>query len=354
MPMSILESMCNDGGRRDRSKRPSDGMKDMLNSVAMRLCRLRQEMDGASLPLEELLYAHEAAKCSDFRDHVYALLSLSERAKDHMPVLYNIGRIDLLASVINVSWLYESMSPLRTLSFTCFLRQHLKIKDREIRSAMLNRPNLNTRRKVVGLQGVVRGFVRKHRVSPETEDAALKLRKQLPALNALGTIEMRFHRPSYHDRNTIAPLVVLDPLVPELDESVAPIVVPGIDQWLFDFDGEDSRRSPKAYRERATIAGLASTRVNVGDEIWQFERTPLAFVARPSEWGYTLVGRAYLLEKLSTGCHFDKTDARPAHWQLEDDLVWVKDARLHEALTPIIDVDVPGLLKLMTWAIYDK
>ena len=266
-----------------------------------------------------------------------------------MPVLYDIGPVELMASVITVSWLYEDVSPLRTLSFACFLRQHLKIKDRQIRSVMFKGLTSQTR---VGLQGVVRGVVRKRRVSPETEDAALKLRKQLPALNALAAIELRFHHPFHHDRNAIAPLVAVGPLVPELADNDVPLPVPGVDQWLFDFDGEDSRGSSKAYRERVTIVGLASMRVDIGDEIWQFERTPLAFVARPCDLGYTLMGRAYLLEKLSTGCHFDNTDARPAHWQLEDD-VWVKDARLHEVLTSIIDVDVPGLLNLMTWVIYD-
>ena len=352
MPMSIMEGMCDGSRSRDRSRKPSGSLKDMMNSGAMRLCRLRQEMDGDSLPLEELLYTHEAAKCSDFRDQVYALLSLSEHAKNHLDVRYDIDRVELLVAVVNIAWLYEDLSPLRTLSFACFLRQHFKIKDDEIRNALLYRPRLNPEQ-TIGIQGVVRGIVRRHRVSVDTEDAALKFRNQVPALNANAPIQLRFHQPVHHDRNAIAPLLVVDTLVPGLDGHGVPVVVPGLDQWLFAFDGEDSRRSPKAYRARATIAGLASTRIDIGDEIWQFERAPLAFVARPTAWGYTMVGRAYLLDKLSTGCHFDDTDVRPSHWQLEDDLVWVKDARLHEVLTPIIDVDVRGLLKLVTWAIYD-
>ncbi len=352
MPMSIMEGMSADSRPRDRSRKPSVSLKDMMNSGAMRLCRLRQEMDGDSLPLEELLYTHEAAKCSDFRDQVYALLSLSQHAKDHLPVRYDINEIELMVAVVTMSWLYEDLSPLRTLSFTCFLRQHLKIKDEQVRNVLLYRPRANPESSI-GIQGVVRGIVRRHRVSVDTEDAALKFRNQVPALSANEPIALRFHQPVHHDRNAIAPLVVVDPLDPWVAVPDAPIAVPGLDQWLFAFDGEDSRRSSKAYRARATIAGLASTRIDIGDEIWQFERTPLAFVARPSEWGYTLVGRAYLLDKLSTGCHFDDTDVRPSHWQLEDDLVWVKDARLHEVLTPVIDVAVRGLLKLMSWAIYD-
>lgn len=361
MPMRILESMFDDSRRLIDARSPSSSVKDFMNSRAMQLCRLRQEMARDSLPLEELLYTHETAECSDFRDQVYALLSLSEGAKEQLPVRYDINRAELMLSVINVSRMFENLSPLHALSFSCFLKQHLRIKTSEVRHAMRN-PPVSTMNTTIPLQGVVRGTVRTHQMNPETEAAALPVREEVPALNALGMINLDINLESHHfpyhgpntNENIIAPLVIVDRQKSRFSEGNAPVAVPGIDQCLFAFEGDDSRRSSKAYRERATIAGLASTRIDIGDEIWQFERTPLAIVARRSRRGYTLVGRAYLLKELSTGRHSDKRESQFSRRDLlENDLVWVKDASLHDQLTPVIDVDVCGLLKLMTWATYD-
>ncbi|MCJ1477429.1 hypothetical protein MMC13_006100 [Lambiella insularis] len=131
------------------------------------------------------------------------------------------------------------------------------------------------------------------------------------------------------------------------------IAVAGLRQCLFAFEGEDSRRSTRVPNPRATITGLGPREYASETNFWQSERTPLAFVFRPAAWGYPLVGRAYPVEKLSTGCYFDNGDVPPARRQLEDDMIWVKDARLHKVLTSIIGVDVRGVLKLMTWATYD-
>jgi hypothetical protein len=190
-------------------------------------------------------------------------------------------------------------------------------------------------------------------VSAETEEAAIQIRDEVPPLNAFDRIKLQYLQHDYDNRHATTTLNIVDRQPLRRSEGTASIAVPGIDQCLFAFDGEDSRGSSKVYRERATISGLASTRIDIEDEIWQFERTPLAVVARPSRRGYTLVGRACLLRDISTGCHSDKADSRWSHWQLEDDLVWVKDAKLHHKLTPVIEVDVRGLLKLMTWVTYD-
>ena len=356
MPLSILESMSDDSRRQRFSSSSPSSTRQLMNSRPMQLCRLRQEMDRDSLPLEQLLYTHEMAQCSDFRDQVYALLSLSAQAKEHLPVRYDIDRVELMLSVINVSSLYENLTQFRALSFTCFLRQHLSIKSNEVRHAVLS-PPVSTLNTTIKLQGVVRGTVRTHRISPESEEAALQVRDDVPALNLLEKIDLEFLQSPGQDQQAVTQeaesLVVAGGQQSRLSEANACIAVPAIDQCLFAFEGDDSRQSPKAYRERATIAGLASTRVDIDDEIWQFERTPVAVVARRSRTGYTLIGRAHLLKELSTGRHTDQSDTSRRRGKLEDDLIWVKDAKLHDQLTPVIDVDVSGLLKLMSWVTYD-
>ena len=352
MPMSILESVFDDSERRIDSRSSSGSTKDLMNSRAMRLCRLRQEVDRDFLSLEELLYTHETAECTELRDQVYALLSLSEHAKEHLPVRYDIDRIELMLSVIIVSQLYENLSRFRTLSFTCLLKQHLRVRAHEVGYATLN-PPVSTMNTMIKLQGIVRGTIRSRRVSSNIEEAALPVQDEVPPLNALSKINLEFLQFSYYDQNAIPTLLIVDRQLSRFSEGDAPIAVPGIDQCLFAFEGDDSRRSSKAYRQRATIAGLASISIDIEDEIWQFERTPLAVIARRSRQGYSLIGRAYLLKDLSTGHHSDKPESRWSHSRLEDDLVWVKDTKLHDLLTPVMSVDVRGLLELMTWATHD-
>ena len=359
MPMSILQSMFDDSRQGVGSRNLSGPVMDLMGTRAMQFCRLRQEMDGSSLPLQELLYTHEAAECLDFRDKVYALLSLSERASQALPVRYEIRRIELMLSVIVVCCFSENMSPLHTLSFTCFLKQHLGVDAEHVGHAILI-PPLSTTRQRVELRGIVRGSVKTLRMTPEIEAAATRhrIRHRVPALNAFGRVNLEFMQPSVLDKNAVASLIIVDRQPARFSEGDAPIAVSGVDQWLFAFEGDDSRPSAKAYRERPTIAGLASTRIDVGDEIWQFERTPLALVARRSRLGYILVGRAYLFKELSSGRHSDRTEARfqsSSHSRkLEDDLVWVTDAKLHDETTPLLEVDVSGLLRLMTWVNYDR
>ena len=357
MPMSILESMFDDSRQRMGSRYLSGPVMDLMNTRAMQFCRLRQEMDGSSLPLQELLYTHEAAECSDFRDKVYALLSLSQQASQQLPVRYDIGRMELMLSVIVVCCFFDNMSPLHTLSFSCFLKQHLGVSAQDVCDAILT-PPLSMTRQRVELRGIVRGSVKTHRMTPEIQDAAARIRIRVPALNAPGKINLEFLQSSFLAENAVAPLIIVDPQPPRVSEGNAPIAVPGVDQCLFAFEGDDSRPSARAYREQPTIAGLASTRIDIGDEIWQFERTPLALIARRSRLGYTVVGRAYLLKELSNGCHSDRSEARfqssPHSRKLEDNLIWVTDAKLHEKMTPLIEVDVSGLLRLMTWVTYDR
>ncbi|KAL9617808.1 MAG: hypothetical protein Q9160_007413 [Pyrenula sp. 1 TL-2023] len=211
-------------------------------------------------------------------------------------------------------------------------------------------------------QGIIRGAVRIVHLSPETEAAAVSIRGTLPALVARERLALKFaplnfggrSRPQWVSNTPLTPLFMDIQKPSQTSAGNGPTSISGIDQRLFAFQGEDSRVTSNIYREPATIVGLASIRIEIGDEVWQFERTPLAVIARPSPWGYNLLGRAYLLKTLSTGCHTDKTTSRSQHpSKLKDDLILVKDANLHGLPTRVINTNFAGLIRLMTWVTYD-
>lgn len=149
---------------------------------------------------------------------------------------------------------------------------------------------------------MVRGTVRSLRVSIETDETALQIRRTIPPLAAPS-------RPRLHTFQELGAREAPDvgsplTLIASPERTPAALSIPSIDQCLF-FASDDSRPSAKSYRERVTLVGLASTVVELDDEIWQFERTPMAIIARRERHGYALVGRAYLLRELSSGRHAD-------------------------------------------------
>jgi hypothetical protein len=203
----------------------------------------------------------------------------------------------------------------------------------------------------IKLQGVVRGTLQANRTSPETEEAALQARVRVPALELLGETHLEFLPQPLDDSSVDQVLVAGSRSTPRSVQRNAPVEVTGLDQYLFAFEGEDSRAPSKRYRDRTIIAGLAARRIETGDEIWQFERTPLAFIARSSATDFTLVRRAYLLKELSTGCRSSKTSSSS---RFGNELVWVKDAKLNQRMTPVIEMDGSGLLEVLSWATCDK
>lgn len=97
-------------------------------------------MDRDPLPLEQLLYTHEAAECSDLRDRVYALLSLLEHAKNQLEARYDFSPFELMLSVVSVCTWHEYLSTFCTLSFAWFLTQYLDITRSQVHAVLRNPP----------------------------------------------------------------------------------------------------------------------------------------------------------------------------------------------------------------------
>jgi hypothetical protein len=283
----------------------------------------------------------------DFRDKIYALISLTPEAQNQLLVYYDINPEQLMLSVLNFCHAYQNLSVFGTLGFMSFLRQHLEVRTDELRNNILNLDNPNCPTSFA-IGGTIRGRIETLHPGRHMEEVALRVRDKLPTL-------LQRH-PLFLNERALSTRLELDPRSLAGTEPCVPVEISGIDQCLFVFNGNELRKRLSAdstsdlesppSSSSPLFAGLASTRVNIGDEIWQFDRTPVAVVARRTPRGYTLVGRAFLLRDLSADCQNSGS-------RLEDQIVWVKDGAKHPQATPVIEVDLRGLHELMTWVNLD-
>lgn len=336
----------------------------MAEVRATQLCRMQPTTPRRPLSMENLLYLHAKAECSDFRDKIYALLSLTSKAQMHLLVQYDIDRVQLMLSVLHVCSVYEGLSEFRTLSFTCFLRQHLEVRLDELRDALI-RSTTPTPSTVFAIKGIMHGRIESLQTKSYIEDAALRFRNNLDALHVHQIISLKTVKASGFMNRA-------DPTHLEIDRVASPATllhptaeIPAIDQCLFAFVGNEDvgprldvpvqdADPPPAYTgtEGSQFFGFASVRVNVGDEVWQFERTPVAVVARPTLQGYDLVGRAFLILDLSDASHGGRLSHSAK--KFEEGLFWVRNGTNYSQWTPTISVDFKGLYELMRWVALDR
>ncbi|KIX08584.1 uncharacterized protein Z518_03240 [Rhinocladiella mackenziei CBS 650.93] len=354
LPMSILRDAIKDFSletRHDATQGYSyfSEAERMAESRAIQLSSTEPHTQSSSTSMEDLLYLHETAECSDFRDKIYALISLTPDAQTHLSVDYNIDRVQLMLTVLNFSHTYQNLSAFRTLSFMSFLRQHLEVGRDELRDSILNleTPVFSTNFAVCG---TIRGWIETLHPGRDAEEAALRVRNRLPALFPRRKLLL-------NEKGTLMSLEIDSEALVDT-QPCATVGIPGIDQCLFAFTGNelgDSKNStvdrelPPRYTttDGPLFAGLASARVNIGDEIWQFDRTPVAVIARKTLQGYTLVGRAFLIRDL-------RAEYQCSRSRLEDEIVWIRDGTKHPKATPVISVDLKGLHELMTWVNLDQ
>ena len=329
----------------------------MAESRAIQLCSMEPPSQSVKTSLEDLLYLHETAECLDFRDKIYALISLSPEAQTHLTVHYDIDRLQLMLTVLRFCCKHQRLSTFGTLGFMSFLRQHLEVERDELHNGILYLGKSPALSDSFAINGTVRGKIETLHPGRDVEEAALRVRPLFPALIPRQTIFLSDRGPS----NALE----IDTKASINTQASATVGIPGADQCLFAFTGNPLRDeastestedpdSPPEYVlatpntiKGPLFAGLASTRVNVLDEIWQFDRTPVAIIARMTPEGYILVGRAFLIRDLRVG--EQRTPSR-----LEDEIVWIKDGTKHAQTTPAISVDLKGLHDLMCWVNFDQ
>lgn len=351
-PMNLLRQAYNSSKLQIKRDFPKDnwnisGRQTLAESRATQLCVIGTPNQQSQQPtIQSLLYTHERAECSSFHDRIYALLSLSAGASMALEPRYDITAPQLMLNVLNTSCLYEELSGFQTLSFSCFLRQDLKVSMQDLRQCILRPDNL-TSTTVFNIQGTLHGIVRTLQTTAYTEGLALTLRPQIPALHVYPLVPLQSCPP----RGLC--IQAEQPGVSSMTQSLR--IVQGIDLCLFSLNSnygggsahESGNGNPPSYNiaTASALLGLSCTKVRVNDEVWQFDRTPMAVVARKKHNGYDLVGRAFLFPDHGVVGQGDL--AQKLRVNLENALIWIKEGSSERTPTPAISVDLKGLFKLM-------
>lgn len=353
LPMGMLEQYFN---------QPSTSKG---KTSALRLCQLRQKISSSMAPLETLLYDNAHAMCSNPRDRIYALLSLTNHAKDHLAVDYNIELYELLISVLQVCLVYEDMSPSHPLSFACFLRRQLSISSTSLKLGIQRRITFQDRptSSHLSLTLCVRSVLKTLRIDPLVEDDIHRIRSKLPSIFHYRPIKLD-STSDYGD----AELVVRETPIDEADDDHSEKIGSNT-QWIFSFTPSNAGLGSPPHAQK-TLAGMSTAAIQLNDEVWQFPRTPVAIIARKTKGGYDLVARALVMNidqaflvKIDkpTGNRRHRSPTSPTSEritgpQLERILDWPKDVGNEDGRndTKMIAVTAAELLRLMLWVDYDN
>jgi hypothetical protein len=89
MPLARVKSMAKEWNQEE--------------SLALRLCLLQQSDTKLGSTLPELLSTYRATRCEDFRDKVFALLSLADGAAKVFHISYDMTQAELLGATVEYS-----------------------------------------------------------------------------------------------------------------------------------------------------------------------------------------------------------------------------------------------------------
>lgn len=342
-PMALLSGAIQKptvGGNRASSPQ---GDQMMAANRAFQLCQIQAGPRPISMPLEELLYEHENAQCKEFQDKIYALLSLTTAGQQELQVDYDIDREQLMLSVLHFCAAYEDLSPFRVLSYMIFLYQHLKADSEKLYATVIDGRAPQSQYTFI-VRGIVRGHVEQLQCSTDIEAAAVEIRKGLPTLRKRLSIPLMTSQQLADGVLAAEPWLVWDNELLAMPAPSSATGISGTDLCLFTFH---SYASADELATTPLTVAFASTPVAVGDQIWQFERTPLAVLARRTSRGCALVGRVILLREL-------KNTSRWPPSKIEHELRWVKSGMLHEYSTPYIGLGWKELYEFATWVNFDS
>ena len=102
------------------------------DSLAARICQLQESGSGANLTLEKALSDYASTNCREYLDKVYALVSMSKKAREFLVVSYDISITELLLRTVEFCCLHEDLPPGRTIGFALALADQLSIRARNL------------------------------------------------------------------------------------------------------------------------------------------------------------------------------------------------------------------------------
>lgn len=281
LPLTYLDSFYQQIPRFKLSKR-SD-VYEVHRSPVRQLLKSRQNQRTGNESLRTLLITYRDSLCSDIRDKIFALVSLSETAKVHLEIDYAADPLTILFSVLRYAFAHESLSCGGIVGLLFQLKRQLGVS----RTDLLQAYNMHQYRDVIERLKVIAvynlGYVSNDPVSPRLEACAHKCRDCVGALRGLRTPSLRRYEP--HDRiNAMKFTGTTQGLLTRT-------LVSGPDLCVFSFRQRQAIFPTETFQQM----GLASSWVEPGDEVWQFPDTPLALVARHEMEDYRIVARALII-----------------------------------------------------------
>ena len=191
---------------------------------------------------------------------------------------------------------------------------------------MVGQPNVL---ETVAIQGIVRGRIQTLSTEPAVDAMSLRLREKVPDLSLHDSISFEVSMLDRDQSECLGRVKKLD--IQKFYHP--PVKVAGIQQYLF-----------MLYGTRRYVAGLASVRLRVRDEVWQFDHTPVAIIVRRDGQCFDFIGRAFLFPVINPAQPRDR---------FGEQLSFVKDSSSRGKRTPILDVELRDLYELMRWVNFD-
>ena len=317
---------------------------DFSSSLAIDLATSRLEEAPEGATLRSLLLTYRDTKCSEVRDRVFGLVGLSRMASTNFSVNYATDSVSLLFSVVLFAIEHENLSRTDIVGFMHLLRTELNLSWTDLRQATASlHENAFDPSQLGRVSLIYRGRIQSRSI-PTSEEAYIhRCRDNAPSLKRLQPITLKY--------DTVTQLLDFEGSIAFV-ESTDPASKnrwPVSGQDLCPINFHSTRLEAK---KRPADVGLATCRVQSGDEIWQFPDTPVALIARTEADAFRLWGRAFLLK---TSTNIEKADYYERRDWLE-----VVDKGSHLAKAGSIGwnvrtfkVNFVTLLNILKWVDYD-
>jgi Heterokaryon incompatibility protein (HET) len=216
--------------------------------------------------LHELLPRYEHYECKEPSDHVYALFNLIGEHRQHLDVDYAQNPADRCQAILHFMQKHDGLSPSETVCSTILLIKKLGLRsETNVRGTLqrIGRPEMASMMATM--------FDRGETILLEESQTTLFHREKIAALHPMQTWSLRKVASHWEVRSNSSYAHAISGL------SVSP----------YDLT---------CFKVRETnLFGLAATRVENGDRVWQFRETNLAFIVRVSkEDQIAIVGRTLL------------------------------------------------------------
>lgn len=283
------------------------------------------------ITMTDMLLAYEDTQCADRHDTVFAFLSLTPRIAAHIKAGYDTSIIDLMLEVLRIACRLESLPQQKVISFAAFLRRQFEIS-RADAAEFIDKFHSTGSQPLQGITAEVRvRGTATSQLSVKQEQMIVAVRRksrpllQLDHIGLEGSAVERLYRLSRRRSSAI-------------------FSNPGrvSSQDLCAFGWQTDNGNSFFAANNANI-GLATTPIQYGDEVWQFQDSDVALIVRHHGAGCSIVGRAHLFQKVA------QLDRLPSEDVQRNFLsrAWRGDAPAGAIRN--IQLDVPLLLQLVLW-----